>query len=231
MKKGRPRTGREPAARRIFCWGGDEGGPPHPPEGQRGWAARGRGKGPRPARGWGHKEFGKRRAPGRRASPARPSISRRELQARGPEEPAEAGARGSQRPWMRRGLRAGFGGRRQASAAAANPLRPSAQPPTRPRDPGVRVATPTHLLGPGREDSPTLPPATAARPTPQIYLLIFWAKARRSAMAAKAAAAVWARTGGRVPPHSRSLPRRLRQSLLRTREAGAGGRSRERARP
>ena len=41
---------------------------------------------------------------------------------------------------------------------------------------------------------------------PQIYLLIFWAKARRSAMAAKAAAAVWARTGRRARASSLALP-------------------------
>lgn len=54
-----------------------------------------------------------------------------------------------------RGLRAGVGGWREASAAAtATPANPSAQPRARPRDPGVRVATPTRLLGPTREDPP-----------------------------------------------------------------------------
>lgn len=166
------------------------------------------------------------------SSPTRPAVSRRETPGpgrRGAGRGGRAGVRGSPRPKARIGggcgLRARAGGRREASAApatAATPLRPAADQAAgspRPR----RHTHPSPRPGPG--GLPALPPAEAARPAPEIYLLIFWAKARRSAMAAKAAAAaVWARTGGRVPPRSRSLPRGLRQSQLRTGEAGAGGR-------
>lgn len=136
---------------------------------------------------------------------------------------------------VRLATRAEDRGPRAARGLGGARKQPRAPPPSRgarPPDPGVRVATPTRLLGLAQEDSLALPLAALARPTPKIYLLIFWAKARRSAMAAEeAAAAVWARTGGRVPPRSRSLPRGLCQSQLRTRETGAGGRSRERALP
>lgn len=70
VKEGWPPTGQELAARRSFCWGGEEGGPPDPPQGQRGVGGERGGpasRSPRRRRG-GHKEFGKRRAAGRRRS-------------------------------------------------------------------------------------------------------------------------------------------------------------------
>lgn len=240
MKKGRPPTGQEPAARRIFCWGGEEGGPPHPPGGKRGWAGRVRERdaaaAPGQPGGGDTKNLG---SADRLADelPTRPAISRRETPGpgrRGAGGGRRAGVWGSLRPRARigrqRGLTAGVGGRREASATAASPLRPAADQAARSPRPRRHTHPPPR---PGSGGLPALPPAAAARPAPEIYLLIFWAKARRSAMAAKAAAAaaLWARTGGRVPPRSRSLPRGLRQSQLRTGEAGAGGRSRERALP
>lgn len=159
------------------------------------------------------------------------------MQARAAEEPAEVGARDLQDPseaWLLaraegRGGRVarGLGG---GDRNTREPLRPAAGQAAGSRRPR------RHTHPPPRPDPggppPALAPVAAARPTPGIYLLIFWAKARRSAMAAEeAAAAVWARAGGSVPPRSRSLPRGLCQSQLRTREAGAGGRSRERALP
>lgn len=232
MKEQRPPT-RSPAARRSFCWGGG-GRTPYPPGPPGGGGREGRGAkrggGPR-LRGWGHKEFGQCRLSDAEL-PHPPSMNR--LETPGPRgRGAGRGERAVPRLCSQSGpgLKARVAGRQEASAAPEHPATP---PPSALRQPGRAAGSPrwrwrprrhTHPPPrPGREGSAPLRPAAAALPTPGMYLLIFWAKARRSAMAAVAAAA--AAAAGRGPPRSRSLPRGLRQSRLRTLEAGAGRRSR-----
>lgn len=95
VKEGRPPTRREPAARPTFCWGGDAGGPPHPPGANRGGREKEKGKGPGQPGGGDTKNLGSAEPPADELP--RPSFnSRRKLQARAAKEPAEAGARASE---------------------------------------------------------------------------------------------------------------------------------------
>lgn len=233
-REGPASHGRQPVARRTFCWGGWEGGPgPRTLLGANGVGVRRRGRkaaaAPSQPGAGDTKNLGSAYRQATKPPPP-PSISRRETPGPGHRR---AGGRGRAACGDLRaheqGLAAGAGwsrGRRAVRALSAPAL---SRGPGR----GIRAPAPPHppppRPGPGGlpGSAPSCSGAPHARDLPADLL----GEGAALGHGCGGGGGGLGADGRRVAPRSRSFPRGLRQSQLRTREAEAGGPSRERALP